>query len=202
MKEPCDWEKPIHMVTTDNYYIGETQVTQSLWQEVMGNNPSFFKGDNQPVDNVSWMDCQKFIKKLNQKTGKKFRLPTEAEWEFAGRGGNKSNHYQYSGSNYLDEVAWDYGNSGNRSHSVKTKKQNELGIYDMSGNVLEWCHDWYGCYTNNEQINPTGPFDGEHRVCRGGHWHDSTWYCRLSTRSRHKPDTSGGDIGFRLALSE
>ena len=137
MTEPFDWEKPTHQVTLSSYYIGETEVTQALWKAVMGSNPSHFKGDNLPVEYVSWDDCQTFIRKLNALTGKRFRLPTEAEWEFAARGGNKSCGYQYSGGDELSEVAWFVGNSGDRTHAVGTKIANELSIYDMSGNVCE-----------------------------------------------------------------
>ena len=164
-------EKPVHSVTLSDYYIGETEVTQELWEAVMGSNPSYFEGDNQrPVENVSWNDCQKFIKKLNRLTGKEFRLPTEAEWEYAARGGKYSRGYKYSGSDNADEVAWYDSNSGSKTHPVKTKKDNELGLYDMSGNVWEWCNDWWGCYQSNSQTNPTGPSEGESRVLRGGGW--------------------------------
>ena len=144
MTEPSDWEKPTHQVTLSSYYIGETEVTQALWKAVMGSNPSWFKGDDLPVEKVSWDDCQTFISKLNALTGKNFRLPTEAEWEFAARGGNQSRHTQFSGSSRIDDVAWYDGNSGDKTHPVKTKQPNELGIYDMTGNVWEWCQDWYG----------------------------------------------------------
>ena len=149
MKDPWDDEKPTHRVTLINdYYIGKYEVTQALWKAVMGNNPSEFKGDNLPVEQVSWKDCQKFLSKLNRITGKMFRLPTEAEWEYAARGGNKSRGYQYSGSNNLLDVAWYDDNSGRKTHAVGTKQPNELGIYDMSGNVCEWCQDWYGKYNS------------------------------------------------------
>ena len=151
-------EKPVHSVTLSDYCIGETEVTQELWEAVMGSNPSGFSGYPQrPVEKVSWNDCQEFITKLNQLTGKNFRLPTEAEWEYAARGGNKSQGYKYSGSNTIDNVAWYYSNSASRTHDVKTKSPNELGIYDMSGNVWEWCYDWYGSYSSGSQTNPTGP---------------------------------------------
>ena len=138
-QEADDWdrEKPVHSVTLSSYYIGKTEVTQALWKAVMGSNPSYFKSDNQPVENVSWNDCHEFIRKLNALTGQNFRLPTEAEWEFACRGGNNSRGYKYSGSNNLGSVAWYDGNSGNKTHPVGTKAPNELGIYDMSGNVWE-----------------------------------------------------------------
>ena len=196
-------EKPTHQVTLSSYYIGETEVTQALWTAVMGNNPSYFKGDNLPVEQVSWEDCQTFIGKLNDLTGKRFRLPTEAEWEYAARGGNRSNHTQYSGGSMIDDVAWYEGNSGGKTHSVKTKKPNELGLYDMSGNVLEWCQDWYGYYGSNAQTNPTGgPGSGSYRVNRGGCWGSFERYCRSSFRRNYSPGYRSYYLGFRLALSE
>lgn len=195
-------EKPAHEVTLSSYYIGETEVTQALWKAVMGNNPSFFKGDNLPVEQVSWDNCQLFIEKLNSLTGKTFRLPTEAEWEFAARGGNKSNGYEYSGSNNIDEVAWYNGNSGDETHPVKTKAPNELGIYDMSGNVREWCQDWYGLYSSSSLTNPLGSSSGSYRVIRGGSWDNNAASCRTANRYYGTPSARGGDLGFRLALSE
>ena len=168
MTDPKDNEKPTHQVTLSSYYIGETEVTQALWQAVMGSNPSQFAGDNLPVERVTWEYCQAFIAKLNSLTGKNFRLPTEAEWEYAARGGNKSNGTQYSGSSNIDEVAWYSDNSSSMTHPVKTKKANELGIYDMSGNVWEWCQDWRGSYSSESLNNPTGPESGIERVRRGG----------------------------------
>lgn len=191
-----------HQVTLSPYYIGETPVTQSLWKEVTGKTRSRFKGDQKPVEYVSWNDCQEFIKKLNQKTGKKFRLLTEAEWEFAARGGNKSKHTQYSGSNNIDEVAWYVRNSGSETHPVKQKKPNELGIYDMSGNVWEWCQDWYDDYKKDSQTNPTGPSSGSRRVRRGGSWDCDARRCRLSYRGSISPGNTDGGLGLRLALSE
>lgn len=203
-----DWEKPAHKVTLSTYYIGETEVTQELWKAVMGSNPSYFKGDNLPVEKVSWDDCQEFIRRLNQLTGKKFRLPTEAEWEFAARGGTKSAGYKYSGSNDINAVAWytvnaydkgisspDYG-----THVVKTKKPNELGIYDMSGNVLEWCSDWSGDYTGATQTNPQGASSGSNRVIRGGSWFNNARFCRSSDRFYYSPDNRSYDLGLRLVL--
>ena len=171
-------EKPVHQVSLSTYYIGETEVTQALWKAVMGNNPSFFKGDELPVETVSWNDCQKFIEKLNSLTGRNFRLPTEAEWEFAARGGNKSRHTQYSGSSYIDEVAWFNGNNGSEPHPVASKKANELGIYDMTGNVWEWCQDWYGSYTIVPKTNPLGAAVGRYRVLRGCSFLDNANNCR------------------------
>ena len=197
-----DDERPIHSVTLSTYRIGQTEVTQALWKAVMGNNPSYYKGDNLPVEKVSWNDCQTFITKLNQLTGKKFRLPTEAEWEYAARGGNKSKEYKYSGSNSIDAVAWYCGNSGDRTHPVAQKAANELGLYDMSGNVNEWCQDWYGNYSSTTQTNPTGPNSGFYRVNRGGSWFNGAWHCCVSCRFIDTPDFSGYRLGFRLALSE
>ena len=201
-KNPDDDEKPTHQVTLSSYYIGETEVTQALWTAVMGDNPSWFKGDNLPVEQVSWEDCQTFIGKLNGLTGKRFRLPTEAEWEYAARGGNRSNHTQYSGGSMIDDVAWYGGNSGNKTHSVKTKKPNELGLYDISGNVWEWCQDWYGYYGSNAQTNPTGPGSGSNRVIRGGSWLNFVRDCRSSFRGNRSPGGHNVNLGFRLALSE
>ena len=191
-------EKPAHSVTLSGYYIGKYEVTQELWEAVMGSNPSYFKGDNLPVEQVSWDDVQEFLRKLNAMTGKRYRLPTEAEWEFAARGGNSSRGYKYSGSNSLGSVAWYYDNSG--THAVGTKSPNELGIYDMSGNVWEWCQDWYGSYSSSSQRNPKGPNSGSSRVSRGGGWYDNAWCCRVSLRRNDTPDFRLGTLGFRLAL--
>lgn len=180
-------EKPTHKVTISTYYIGETEVTQALWKAVMGSNPSHFKGANHPVECVSWDDCKTFIKKLNSITGRNFRLPTEAEWEFAARGGNKSNGYKYSGSNTLDNVAWYCDNSGRETHNVKTKSPNELGIYDMSGNVYEWCEDLYDSSESD-------------RVYRGGCWCFFEGDCRVSYRDNDRPNDRYFTIGLRLAL--
>jgi formylglycine-generating enzyme required for sulfatase activity len=212
-------EKP-HQVTLSSYYIGETEVTQALWEAVMGSNPSYFKGSILPVEQVSWNDCQKFITKLNAMTGQKFRLPTEAEWEYAARGGNKSKGYKYSGSNNIDDVAWYWMNSGDKhlvgsdydwdfekvlnnngkTHPVAQKKPNELGIYDMSGNVWEWCTDWYGSYSSNAQTNPTGPSTGSYRVDRGGTWLRYANDSRVSHRSCDAPGYRRYVLGLRLAL--
>ena len=205
MENPFDYEKPTHRVTlTNDYYIGKYEVTQALWQAVMGNNPSNFKGDNLPVEKVSWDDCQEFISKLNRITGKTFRLPTEAEWEYAARGGNKSRGYQYSGSNNLLDVAWFRDNSGSKTHAVGTKQPNELGIYDMSGNVDEWCQDWYwyGAYSSSSQVNPTGANSGSYRVCRGGSWGCIARICRSSYRYCGTPVSRYTFLGLRLVLSE
>ena len=151
---------------------------------------------------MSWNDCQDFVRKLNNLTGKRFRLPTEAEWEFAARGGNKIRHTQYSGSSNIDEVAWYDGNSGSKTHPVKTKNANELGIYDMSGNVWEWCQDRYGKYSSNAQTNPTGPSSGAYRVCRGGSRIKDAGGCRFANRGIYSPDNRKDDLGLRLVLSE
>ncbi len=203
LQYPYDDEKPDHRVTlTKNYYIGKYEVTQALWQVVMGNNPSRFKGDDLPVERVSWKRCQDFISKLNSLTGKRFRLPTEAEWEYAARGGNKSRGYRYSGSNTLDDVAWYGDNSGSKTHAVGTKQPNELGIYDMSGNVSEWCQDWRGSYSSSPQTNPTGAVSGSYRVDRGGSWLYSAWFSRSSSRGGRTSGGRDGDLGLRLVLSE
>lgn len=201
MTEPSSDEEPTHQVTLSSYYIGETEVTQALWKAVMGSNPSWFKGDNLPVEKVSWNDCQTFISKLNALTGKNFRLPTEAEWEFAARGGNQSRHTQYSGSSRIDDVAWYYGNSNDKTHPVKTKQPNELGIYDMSGNVDEWCQDWYDSYSSDAQTDPTGAGSGSLRVGRGGSWWGPPRACRSSYRNHGAHEGSCDNLGLRLALS-
>lgn len=195
-------EKPVHDVTLSSYYIGETEVTQALWKSVMGSNPSNFNGDDLPVERVSWNDCQEFIRKLNQKTGKNFRLPTEAEWEFAARGGKKSRGYKYAGSNNIGSVAWYTDNSSSKTHPVKGKAPNELGLYDMSGNVREWCHDWKGDYGSSSQTNPQGPSSGSARVMRGGSWSYRAGYCRVSDRLIGVPDIPHNYIGFRLCLPQ
>ena len=203
MQNAEDDEKPVHQVTlTNNYYLGKTEVTQALWKAVKGKNPSGVIGDNKPVVNVSWNDCQQFLLKLNAATGKHFRLPTEAEWEFAARGGNYSHHYQYSGSNSLAEVAWYEENSGDDPHDVASKQANELGIYDMSGNVSEWCSDWYGSYSNIAQTNPNGANSGSLRILRGGSYYDAGRHCRSSNRISEFVDVDYGILGLRLALTE
>ena len=203
IEEPNYWEKPAHQVTlTNNFYIGKYEVTQTLWKAVMGKRPSYFKGDNLPVEQVSWDDCQEFISKLNSITGKTFRLPTEAEWEYAARGGNKSIGYLYSGSNNLSDVAWYDGNSGNSTHAVGSKQGNELGIYDMAGNVYEWCQDWYEDYSGSLQVNPTGATSGSFHVFRGGSWYSNAWFCRSSCRDYYAPDNRIYGLGLRLVLSE
>jgi len=204
-----DDEKPAHQVTVSDFYIGKYEVTQAQWMAVMGTNPSYFKGDNLPVEKVSWDDVQEFIRKLNSVTDKNYRLPTEAEWEFAARGGNSSRGYRYSGSNTIDNVAWHWenipsktsGNAGYGTQHVGTKSSNELGIYDMSGNVWEWCSDWYGSYNSNAQTNPQDPSSGSLRVIRGGSWCSNMWYVRVSDRTLVTPDYHDYGMGFRLACS-
>ena len=200
-------EKPTHQVTLSTFSIGKYEVTQALWQEIMGSNPSYFKGDNLPVEQVSWDDCQEFLRKLNARKGefgitdsRTFRLPTEAEWEYAARGGKLSKGFKYSGSNNIGDVAWCDENSGNKTHPVGAKQANELGIYDMSGNVCEWCQDWAGDYSSGAQTNPQGPASGSYRVYRGGsRWIDA-WNCRVANRFRDSPGGRIDDLGFRLAL--
>ena len=198
-------EKPQHAVTLSDFYIGETEVTQALWKAVMGSNPSNFVGDQLPVEKVSWYDCQTFIRKLNEMTGQTFRLPTEAEWEYAARGGNQSKGYKYSGSNDIDLVVWYIHNSGYRSHEVATKTANELGLYDMSGNVAEWCQDWYSSdyYSSEAQTNPTGPATGAYRVHRGGTYDEKAKFCRVLRRRCSNPSYSiDMCLGLRLVMSK
>jgi formylglycine-generating enzyme required for sulfatase activity len=194
-------DAPPHKVTVSSFYIGKYPVTQAQWEAVMGNNPSEFKNcENCPVENVSWYDCQEFIQKLNAKTGKTYRLPTEAEWEYAARGGKRSKGYKYAGSNEIEAVAWYYKNNENKTHPVGQKSPNELGIYDMSGNVWEWCNDWYGDYRLNEAYakNPQGPDSGTCRVLRGGSWGSGAGGCLVADRDSGRPDGWGDNLGFRL----
>ena len=204
--ESNDDEVPLHQVTLSNYYIGEVEVTQELWKAVMGNNPSHYKNAKNPVEQVSWTQCQEFVKKLNKLTNKQYSLPTEAQWEYAARGGQLSKNYMYSGSDNLNDVAW-YGAYEDESikqetHNVALKQPNELGLYDMSGNVHEWCLDWYGDYPNSSQVNPKGPSGGEHRVMRGGNWYRKPVHCRVSSRNHSKPSYTNRCLGFRLVLIE
>ena len=199
-------ERPVHEVTLSDYYIGETEVTQALWQAVMGSNPSEFKGnDLLPVECVSWDDCQEFIAKLNTLTGRQFRLPTEAQWEYAARGGNRSEGYIFSGRDNLDDVGWYCDNADlfvddRGLRQVATKAPNELGLYDMSGNVYEWCQDWLGEYGKYAQTNPTGPSWGTYRVVRGGDWRSLTEFCLVSYRLGSIPQHGVDVLGLRLAL--
>ncbi|MBR6282705.1 MAG: SUMF1/EgtB/PvdO family nonheme iron enzyme [Muribaculaceae bacterium] len=198
--DPWPDESPAHKVTLSSFSIGQTEVTQALWQAVMGSNPSATIGDDNPVESVSWDDCQEFITRLNALTGQHFRLPTEAEWEYAARGGSKSQGTKYAGGDNIDLVAWYASNSGNKSHAVATKTANELGLYDMSGNVSEWCSDYANSYTSEAQTNPTGPETGTNRQWRGGNWRTSARYCRVSNRSGSQPSTTNDYIGLRLAM--
>lgn len=205
-------ELPTHLVTLSEFSIGETEVTQELWLAVMGKNPSYFSTNygyetnlQRPVEYVTWNECQTFITKLNQLTGKHFRLPTEAEWEYAARGGNKSKGYKYAGGNNISTVAWYKANVPSTniqgcSMTVKTKLPNELGLYDMSGNVQEWCQDWYGDYTSSTQTNPSGPISGDARLRRGGGWSQDATSCRVSSRAYWSPGDRHASCGLRLAL--
>lgn len=200
-KEAYEDERPAHRVTlTNDYYIGETEVTQALWKAVMGSNPSKYIGDNKPVESITWNDAVNFINKLNTKTKMHFRLPTEAEWEFAARGGNNSKGYKYSGSNVLKDVAWFYGNCGGTTHEVATKAPNELGIYDMAGNVCEWCSDWYGNYSSADQTNPSGPQSGYTRICRNSSFNYVESDYRTVFRGDYYSTNKNAIRGLRLAL--
>ena len=203
-------EAPVHGVTiSKDYYMGETEVTQALWEAVTGYSPTSDGyswsskdglGDNYPAYYISYEDVQSFITELNSLTGENFRMPTEAEWEFAARGGNKSKGYKYSGSNTIGDVAWYIDNSSSKTHAVKSKAANELSIYDMSGNVWEWCSDWYDTYSSNAQTDPTGPTTGTLRVNRGGGWFSDASNCRCAYRSNLTPSYRFYNLGVRLAL--
>lgn len=195
-------ERPVHEVTVSDFYIGRYEVTQHEWKTIMGRNPSYFKGENRPVDYISWGDVNDFIKRLRSLTGLNFRFPTEAEWEFAAKGGNRSKGYIYSGSNNPDEVAWFGSNSNEHTHNVGTKKANELGLYDMSGNVHEICLDWYGNYSRQAQVNPLGPDDSSSYsiVIRGGGWAYGANYIRSASRDFEVITGKRGDLGFRLVM--
>ncbi len=215
-----DDEKTIRDVTLSDYYICQHTVTQQQWQRIKGNNPSIFKGDHLPVENVSWYDCVAYCNALSRYYSLKecylingttvsllnggkggFRLPTEAEWEFAARGGERSHNFKYAGSDHLDEVAWHDGNSNNQTHPVCRKKSNELGLYDMSGNVWEWCWDWYDSYPSSPQSNPLGASSGARRVRRGGSWNYDFARCRVSYRNFNAPDERDYYFGMRLVLA-
>jgi len=194
-------EKPVHRVTVSDFMIGKYEVTQREWRAVMEDNPSKFIGDDQPVEHVSWSDIQEFLAKLNKLSGSAYRLPTEAEWEFAARGGNNSRGYKYAGSDNIDDVAWYKGNSKPKTYPVGLKKANELGLYDMSGNVYEWCSDWYGGYGLGAVTNPQGPLTGAARVLRGGSWRWNAANCRSTYRTNYYPGNLYYSIGFRIACS-
>lgn len=197
-------ESPVHLVNLSDFFIGKTEVTHAQWKAVMGNNQSYFGGDNRPIEQVSWEDVQLFLKRLNQLTGKQYRLPTEAEWEYAARGGQKTNAYLYAGSNDIGTVASYIGNNDYghiiKTDPVATKAPNELGLYDMSGNVWEWCNDWYGSdyYASSPDTNPTGFTNGTHRVNRGGSCGDPAKECRSTNRNNNSPDFRNPFLGFRL----
>lgn len=206
---------PVHQVTLSTYYIGETELTQGLWEAVMGTTlrqqrakaknpewPIVGEGPNYPMYYISWNDCQEFVVKLRQLTGRQFRLPTEAEWEYAALGGNKSRGYLYSGSNTLDKVAWYSGNSNNNTHPVKTKLANELGIYDMSGNVVEWCQDYWNNYSAESQTNPIvkNGIEPDRVIIRGGDFGDSDRYCTTVVRVSTLTNVREYSEGLRLAL--
>ena len=196
-------ENPMHLVTLSSFEMGKYEVTQGQWKKVMGSNPSHLKGDLLPVDRVSWDDVQIFITKLNEQTGLEYRLPTEAEWEFAARGGMEENSTVYAGSNTIEDVTWFDGNSGNVSHNVGGKQANELGIFDMSGNVYEWCKDWYSIsyYSDSPSDNPQGPSTGFYRVFRGGSWYNIDDHCRVAHRNAYYSNSRNYYLGFRLARS-
>lgn len=200
--EMNDNELPIHQVSISDFYMGQTEVTQALWKSVMGTNPSAFPSNvSNPVENVSWEDCQRFIRKLNQLTGQTFRFPTEAEWEYAARGARDTISYKYAGDSISTNVAWSMENSGGATHMVALKDPNQLGLYDMSGNVCEWCQDWYSNYSIQNQKDPKGPSEGAYKVYRGGGWSFMASYARVAQRNYHTPTFSNSNIGLRLAIS-
>lgn len=193
-------EAPCHDVTLSDFYMGECEVTQALWEEVMGENPSKVKKGDCPVTNVSWNEVQAFIKRLNEKTSLSFRLPTDAEWVYAARGGVHKENFKYAGGDELDEVGWNKNNSSGVVRAVKGKRPNALGLYDMSGNVMEWCQDWYAPYSAEPLTNPQGPANGKYKVGHGGAWKASTMYCQPSIRAADYPWAAYDYLGFRLAL--
>ena len=200
--------RPVHQVTLSEYYIGQTEVTQELWTAVMGSNPSYYVESNQqPVHMITWANCQTFITKLNQLTGKTFRLPTEAEWEYAARGADKTHGYDYAGGTQedLDAICWNSHNTGQDNftygaHPVAMKRPNEIGLYDMSGNVEEWLNDWYAAYTADAQVNPKGPSTGTNRCVRGGCYSHNWWDLRVYQRHSCKPTDKLTFYGMRLAM--
>lgn len=194
------YETPKHQVSLSSYKIGKYEVTQELWEFVMGENPSIDKGNKLPVENVSWHEVQQFIKKLNKLTGKRYRLPTEAEWEFAARGGSKSKGYRYIGGDEIDTSAWHFGNSDKCTHAVGTLGSNELGIFDMAGNVSEWTQDWFVHYSNKTQTNPKGANSSDiGKIFRGGNWANLLNYNKPACRNVSNPDFKSPALGFRLA---
>lgn len=193
-------ESPVHQVTVSSFSIGKFEVTQKQWEAAMGSNPSTIVGELNPVENVTWEDVQAFIAALNQASGLNYRLPTEAEWEFAAKGGNKSNGYLYSGYSVIGACAWYYSNSNSTTHEVGTKNANELGIFDMTGNVREWCGDWFEYYTSEPAENPQGPYSGDMKINRGGSWTTPYVNCRNSYRHTDYPNEAAQDLGFRIVL--
>lgn len=194
---------PAHTVSLDAYYIASTEVTQALWQAVMH---EWYVSDewhtpNHPITDVNWYDCQNFVKRLDSITGMPFRLPTEAEWEFAARGGNKSKGFRYAGGNVVDSVSWGLNNAGFRTHSVGCRKANELGLHDMTGNVSEWCSDWYGRYYLGTEPNPKGAMEGTLKVVRGGSFDNCEDNSYLSRREYYNPEQTMNYCGLRLALT-
>ena len=202
--DDCDGdEKPVHTVIVSSFYMSATEVTQAQWKSIMGNNPSNFKGNNLPVENVSWNDVKQFLKKLNQQTGGGYRLPTEAEWEYAARSGGVNEKYAGTSSN-LGDYAWYRDNSNSNTHPVAQKMPNGFGLYDMSGNVQEWCSDIYdkSYYKNSPAKDPKGAKSGSSCVLRGGSWFMNVAFCRLSNRNFNFPQSRYNDIGFRLAMDK
>lgn len=196
-------EYPLHRVTLSDYYIGETEVTNELWSAIMGTNPSiYFSEPEQPVNNITWYDCQKFVNRLSSLTGLRFSLPTEAQWEYAARGGSHSKNYQYSGSNRIKDVGWYKGNSKGFLKAVKGLKPNELGIYDMSGNAYEWCSDWYGLYRSDDEVDPKGPTNGTMKVNRSASAGEKEALTRIACRFANNPNTKSQGMGLRVVIIE
>ena len=206
LKVNYDASQPEHQVSVSDFYIGRFEVTQAQWRAVMGESPSHFIGDSLPVEQVSWDDAQRRCAMLSQMTGYRFRLPTEAEWEYAARGGNLSKGYTFAGSNDREDCAWYCVNSGGRTHIVGQRQPNELGIYDMSGNVAEWCIDWMMPYTDmlgessDVLVNPRGPRNGDSRVLRGGHYNSTSPGCTVYDRGWYLPTGRYEFYGLRLVM--
>jgi formylglycine-generating enzyme required for sulfatase activity len=195
-------ENPSHSISVKSFYISKYEVTQAQWQAVMGNNPSAINCDNCPVETISWNDAQEYCQKLSSLTGKAYRLPTEAEWEYAACGGSKSRRFTFSGSSNIESTGWYNENSGGRIHPVGQKSPNELGLYDMTGNIGEWCSDWYdrSYYASSPANAPEGPSTGTYRVIRGGSWDDKPGYCKITNRDFNEPNDRLGNIGFRPVM--